>query len=247
MKLKIDSQSPVGLRLAYRFWIELGRPSRFHNPKAMEAWAPKMESLWRKSGLDYTAFKWFLIWALRLADPDGANYGNDFTARNLRAASDPMSSLVKQFGVTFLEIFMPKADKVVPLLRGIREREEAEAALAAATKKPLRYVDILPENAEKWEIEKARHMDALDAAFPMREPMAGETVEEWIMRETKQLRNPDWRCGKCDYGVSLDGDDDVRAKWCPDCAEERRMYEDEDKDWMCWEAPSVSCLTKEWD
>jgi hypothetical protein len=247
MKLKIDSQSPVGLRLAYRFWIELGRPSRFHNPKTMEAWAPKMESLSRKSGLDYTAFKWFLIWALRKADPDGANYGNDFTARNLRTASDPMASLVKQFGMTFFDVFMPKADKVVPLLRGIREREEADAALAAATKKPLRYVDIMPENAEKWEIEKARHMDALDAAFPMREPMAGETVEEWIMRETKQLRNPDWRCGKCDYGVSLDGDDDVRAKWCADCAEERRMYEDEDREWMCWETPSVSCLTKEWD
>jgi hypothetical protein len=141
---------------------------------------------------------------------------------------------------------MPKADKVVPFLIKRREREEAEAASATAAQKPLRYVDILPDDAEEWEMEKARHMDALDAAFPMWEPMAGETVEEWVMRETKQLRCPDWRCGKCDYGVSLDGDEDVRANWCADCAEERSMYEDEDKEWMCWEAESVSCLTKEW-
>jgi hypothetical protein len=75
-----------------------------------------MESLFRKSGLDYTAFRWFLIWALRLNDADGAKYGNDFTARNLRSARDPMASLVKQFGMTFFDVFLPKADKVVPLL-----------------------------------------------------------------------------------------------------------------------------------
>src|SRR5437016_3143387 len=92
----IDKNSSVGLRLAYRFWIELGRPTRFNNRKTMEEWAPKMESLFHKSGVDYAGFKWFLIWALRLADPDGARYGNDFTARNLRAAHDPMASLVKQ-------------------------------------------------------------------------------------------------------------------------------------------------------
>jgi hypothetical protein len=247
MKLRIDSNSPVGLRLAYRFWIELGRPARFHNRKSMDAWEPSMESLWRKSGLDYGAFKWFLIWCLRLDDPDGAKFGNDFTARNLRAARDPMASLAKQFAMTFFEIFMPKADKVVPLLIEKREQEEAEAALAAAAVKPTRWVDILPENADRWEIEKARHLDALDAAYPMHGPMAGETEDQWIMRETKPLRNPDWRCSKCEYGVSLDGDDDVRTKWCADCAEERRMYEDEDREWMCFEAPSESSLTKEWD
>ena len=32
-----------------------------------------LESLWRKPGLDYTQFKWFLIWALRKAEPDGTN------------------------------------------------------------------------------------------------------------------------------------------------------------------------------
>jgi len=206
-----------------------------------------MESLWRKSGLDYGAFRWFLIWALRPDDPDAARYGNDWTARNLRAAKDPMASLVKQFGTTFFEIFMPKADKIIPLLIEKREQEEAEAALATAAVAPAKWVDILPENAKEWEIEKACHMDALDAAFPMRGPMADETVEQWIMRETKQLRHPDWRCRKCIYGVSLDGGDDVRTQWCADCAEERRMYEDEDREWMCFEVPSVSCLTKEWD
>jgi len=213
----------------------------------MEAWAPKMESLFRKSGLDYTAFRWFLIWCLRLDDPDGAKYGNDFTARNLRSARDPMASLVKQFGMTFFDVFMPKADKVVPLLIEKREQEEAEARLAAAAVQPTRWVDILHEDAEDWEIENARDLDRLDARYPMRGPMAGETMEQWVMRETKPLRNPDWRCSRCTFGISLDGEDDVRTKWCGDCAEERRMFEDEDKEWMCFEVPSVSCLTKQWD
>jgi hypothetical protein len=247
VKLKINNESPVGLRLAYRFWIELGRPAEFHNRRTLEAWAPKIESLWRKSGLEYTAFKWFLVWALRKKDPDGANYGNDFTACNLRAASDPMASLVKQFPVTFYDIFMPKADKIIPLLIRIREREDREKALADSVAKPATWADILPDDAEPGEIEKARHLDALDAAFPMIGPIAGETVEQWIMRETRPLRNPDWRCSRCEYGVCLDGEEDVRTKWCADCEEEYRIFEDDDKEWMCNEAPCVSCLTKEWD
>lgn len=247
MKLRIDSQSPVGLRLAYRFWIELGRPAKFRTPRTLEAWKPKMESLWRRSGLGYSEFKWFLIWALRKAEPDGTSYGNDWTARNLRAARDPMASLVKQFDMTFYDIFMPKADKIMPLLVSVREREDREAALAAQAAKPTRRVDLLPKDAEPWEIERARHMDALDAAFPETGPLPGETEEEWIRREFAPLRDPDWRCPNCVYGVSLDGEEDVRIKWCADCEEERRMDEDDDKEWMCNEAPEVSWLTKEWD
>src|SRR6266481_5923596 len=137
---KIDKNSSVGLRLTYRFWIELGRPKRFNNRKAMEEWAPEMESLFRRSGVDYMGFKWFLIWALRLDDADGARYGNDFTARNLRAAHDPMASLVKQFQMTFFEVFMPKADKVVHLLVEKREREEADARFAQAAAQPTKWV-----------------------------------------------------------------------------------------------------------
>jgi hypothetical protein len=89
-------------------------------------------------------------------------------------------------------------------------------------------------------------MDADDAAFPMCGPMAGETMEEWVDRESKPLRNPDWRCSKCVYGVSVDGEDDVRTKWCADCAEEAWMYAEDDLE-MLLEVPSVSCLTAEWD
>ena len=199
------------------------------------------------SRVDYMGFKWFLIWALRLAEPDGTKFGNDFTARNLRSAQDPMASLVKQFGMTFFDIFLPKADKVVPLLVEKREQEEAEARFAAAAAQPTRWMDILPVDAPPWEIEKARWMDADDTMTAMRGPMAGETLEEWINREFRPLRNPDWRCSRCEYGVSLDGEDDVRTKWCLDCAEEYRMWADEDREWMCGEVESVSCLTGEWD
>jgi hypothetical protein len=51
----------------------------------------------------------------------------------------------------------------------------------------------------------------------------------------------------CTYAFAIDGGDDARIKMCADCAEERRMYEDEDREWMCFEVPSVSRLTKEWD
>ena len=213
----------------------------------MEEWEPKMESLWRKSGLGHMEFRWFLIWALRKNDPDGAKYGNDFTAHNLRAARDPMASLVKQFGVTLYEIFMPKADKVIPLLVEKREQEEAAAKLAADAARRLKWIDILPDDAESWEREKARWMDADDAAFSMCGPMAGESMEQWVEREFRPLKHPEWRCTKCVYGVSLDGEDDVRTRWCTDCAEERQMWEDDDREWMCWEVPSVSCLTCEWD
>jgi hypothetical protein len=244
---RIDENSSVGLRLAYRFWIELGRPTRFNNRKTMEEWAPKMESLFHKSGVDYTGFKWFLIWALRLADPDGARYGNDFTARNLRAAQDPMASLVKQFPMTFFEVFMPKADKVVHLLVAKREQEEADARFAAAAAQPLKWIDVLREDAEPWEREKARHMDAVEAMFRNRGPLAGETVEQYIEREFKPLHDPDWRCPYCAFGVSVDGKDDVRTKWCSDCAEERQTDIDEDREWMCCEVESVCELGKDWD
>jgi hypothetical protein len=108
-------------------------------------------------------------------------------------------------------------------------------------------VDILSEDAEAWEKERARHMDAVEAKFRNRGPMAAETVEQWIEREFRPLHNPDLRCPYCTFGVSLDGEDDVRTKWCPDCAEERWMYAEEDKEWMCSEVESVSDLTKEWN
>jgi len=247
--LKIDKDSPVGLRLARRFWIELGRPQRFNNGKTMEEWAPKMESLFRKSGVDYTGFKWFLIWALRLPEPDGAKYGNEFTARNLRAAHDPMASLVKQFNMTFFEVFASKADKVVPRLIEKREQEEADKRRAASEIKPPKRVDTLPADAQHWQIENARFLDAqdqYDSANPVSKPKPGESTEDWVMRATAHLRDPDWQCPNCTYGVSLDGDD-VRTKWCQDCAEERQTDIEDDMEWMCGEVETVSSLTRELD
>jgi hypothetical protein len=108
-------------------------------------------------------------------------------------------------------------------------------------------VDILPDDAEPWEIEKALFRDAQDVwnAAHKSGPLAGEIVEEWIKREFRPLRNPDWRCPHCEFGISLDGEDDVRTKWCPDCAEERRMYREDDME-MLLEVATESCLTKEW-
>jgi hypothetical protein len=246
MTLVINSSSPESLRLTYRFWIELGRPAGFRNCKTLESWSKQIEVLVRASGLDYESFRWFVIWALRRDDPDGARYGNDHTARNLRMARDPMGSFAKQFEMTYA-IFTRKADKAIPLLRRKREQEEAEARMIAAAALEPTWMDILPPGSESWEVEKARFFDVMDAEFPLRGPMEGESVEDWVMRECAPLHNPDWRCPFCTFGISLDGEDAPRTRWCFDCAEERKMYSDEDREWMRFETPSVSCLTREWD
>src|ERR1700726_866787 len=86
----------------------------------------------------------------------------------------------------------------------------------------------------------------LDDRFPIREPCEWEDMEDWIDREFETFGD-NWRCPHCTYAFAIDGGDDARIKMCGDCAEERRMYEDEDREWMCGEVPSVSCLTKEWE
>jgi hypothetical protein len=121
--------------------------------------------------------------------------------------------------------------------------QETKKVLAAL---PTKFVDILPEDAEPWEKEKARHMDAVQARFRNRGPLAGGTLEQYMESEFKPLRDPDWRCPSCTFGVSVDGQEDVRTKWCTDCVEERRMYADEDREWMCGEVESVSEITGEW-
>jgi hypothetical protein len=266
-KLKIGKDSPVGLKLAYWYWMELGRSPRFHTAKVLLSWSPRMESLLAKSGVDYERFKWFLVWVTRLRDADGGNWGNDYTARYLRAARDPVACLAQHFDEVFHNFFMPRADKSIPLLMAKRQREDD---VMAAKKKPvpvdaadtpLRHIDLLdiwtkryaPRSGSlaKEEVEELRRrlewLDSLDDRFPMREPYEWESMEEWVDREFETFRDDNWRCEHCTYAFAIDGEGDARIKMCADCAEERKMYEDEDREWMCGEVPSVSCLTKEWD
>jgi len=233
-RLKVGKDSPPGLKLSYWFWMELGRPTQFRNAKTFKAWSPRMESLLAKSGLDYERFKWFLVWVCRLRDSNGANYGNDFTAQNLRAANDPMSSLVKQFPKTYFEIFLPRADKRIPLLMEKREREDEQRA---ARQKPepekrVRFVDILVADASDGSIKNAQDLDRLDDAFHMLQPFPGESMEDWIDRECELLSGDDWRCEYCTYAFSIDGGDDARIKLCAGCEEECILWAQDDLEWM---------------
>jgi hypothetical protein len=248
-KLKIGGDSPPGLKLSYWFWMELGRPTRFRNAKTFMAWSRRMESLLAKSGLDYERFKWFLVWVTRPRDVNGANYGNDYTATYLRTARDPVSTLAKHFDKVFFNFFMPRADKRIPLLMEIRGREDEEKAARhePEPEKRVRFVDILIEGASEGLRRNAQDLDRLDDAFPMLQPFPGESMDDWIDRECETLSSDDWRCEHCTYAFSIDGGDDARIKLCAGCEEERRMYEDEDREWMCFEVPSQSCLTKEWN
>ena len=135
-KLRVTEDSPDGLKLAFIFWNGLGRPKAFAKASVLEAWAPRLEKLTRRVSMPYSQFKWFLIWCTRLRDEDGANYGNAFTAENLRVAKNPMGSLEKQFAVTFHEIFIPRADKLVSLLQDRMQREMDDRSRT----KPLREV-----------------------------------------------------------------------------------------------------------
>lgn len=265
MKFTVNADSPESSRLAYRFWIELGRPTRFYNRTTLEAWSSHIDVLYRKSGLGYEDFKWFLIWALRPDDPDGGRYGNNFTATNLRSARDPMASLVKQFDFTFFEVFQPRAKKVIPLLMKKRQEEEAGAQQTACSETAATSTSGDVERCTKCggpcDLTTSLCLDCLDTGQrkltleylmcveydEQHEPRrTGESVTEWIDRVFAPLRDPDWRCPNCGYGGDPDPDAE-RTAWCPDCAEERRMYADEDREAMCGEVPSVSCLTEEWD
>jgi|HubBroStandDraft_4_1064222.scaffolds.fasta_scaffold03472_7 hypothetical protein len=242
-KLRVTEDSPDGLKLAFIFWNGLGRPKAFAKASVLEAWAPRLEKLTRRVSMPYSQFKWFLIWCTRLRDEDGANYGNAFTAENLRVAKNPMGSLEKQFAVTFHEIFIPRADKLVSLLQ---DRVQREMDDRSRTKPPIAvtWYDVIvdKDNPQPCQVEKARHMTALDERFPMLHPAPGEDMDGFVDRMFAPYAVfREWRCRKCEYGIGEDGDMDERVKWCRDCADELRMDVEDDLE-MLLEVPTISCL-----
>jgi hypothetical protein len=144
MTFKVTANDPESLRLASRFLIELGRPARFNNEATLKAWAPVMERLFMASGLDYEEFRWFLIWACR-----DDEFGNHWTAENLRLAKDPAASLERQFETT-LKVFNAKS-RVVELLKEKREAEDLDAKLYAPLSLVCPYCDYGPDGERvKW-------------------------------------------------------------------------------------------------
>lgn len=144
MKFRVKADDPECLRLASRFLIELDRPARFNNEATLKAWAPVMDRLLKASGFDYEEFRLFLIWACRWDE-----FGNDYTAENLRLANDPAASLEKQFEMT-LRVFKAKR-KVVELLKQKLEEEELLAAGHARLGERCPYCDYNPEGERaKW-------------------------------------------------------------------------------------------------
>src|SRR5579863_1505220 len=134
MTFKVTADDPESLRLASRFLIELGRPAQFNNEATLKAWAPVMDRLFKASGLAYEEFRLFLIWACR-----DDEFGNRWTAENLRVAKDPAASLERQFEMT-LKVFNAK-QRVVELLKEKREAEDLEAKLHAPLNLVCPYCD----------------------------------------------------------------------------------------------------------
>jgi len=247
-KLKVNGDSPDGLKLAANFWKGIGSPKEFAKQSVFEDWSHRLEKLAHKVSLPYSQFRWFIIWCTRLPDDDGAAYGNTFTARNLRVAKNPMGSLEKQFATTYHEIFLPQADKLVGLLQDRVQREQDDRSRTAAPKR-ITYYDLCisdPQNPLAWEVEKARWLTAIDERFPLLEPAPGEEIEDWVYRMFLPFRaSREWRCNKCVYGVGEDGDLDERVKWCEDCGDELRIDMADDMEEL-EEVPVVSWLTLEW-
>jgi hypothetical protein len=233
--LKIGADSPVGLKLAYWFWIELGRPAQFHTVKTLSSWSTHMESLLARSELDYERFKWFLVWVTRPRDADGANYGNYYTATYLRKAHDPAACLAKHFDDVFFNFFMPKSESSLPLLIEKREQEddEKDANQERESEDRVRFVDILVKDASAEQIRDAQDLDRLDDAFPMLYPRPEESMEDWIDREFETFEGDNWKCKNCTYSFSIDdGDDDPRIKVCAECNEERILWAEDDAEWI---------------
>lgn len=72
------------LRAATRFWKLLGCPEEFRRSAA--DWESRMKPVLEASALDLPEFMEFLDWTLTL---------NEYSARYLRIAGDPMASLSK--------------------------------------------------------------------------------------------------------------------------------------------------------
>ena len=144
MTFKVKADDPECLRLASRFLIELDRPAQFNNEATLRAWAPVMDRLLKASGLDYEEFRLFLIWACR-----DDEFGNHWTAENLRLAKDPAASLERQFETT-LKVFNAK-QRVVELLKEKREKEDLDAKLYAPLSLVCPYCDYGPDGERaKW-------------------------------------------------------------------------------------------------
>jgi hypothetical protein len=243
--VKIDRESSEGLKLAYLFWSSIGRPKAFSKLEVLESWAARMEKLMRMVSLPFWEFRWFIIWCTRLPDANtGAQYGNTWTAENLRIAKNPMGSLEKQFSTTYYEVFLPKSAAKISLLRDAVQQEMD----ARSVRKPHRgvtYYDVVPVDPEHplaWETEFARWLTEQDEAFPMLCPARGEDMDDFIDRTFAPYAVfRGWRCRKCEYGVGEDGDVDERVKWCADCWEEIWLDIQDDLE-MLMEIPTVSCL-----
>ncbi len=145
-----------------------------------------------------------------------------------------MVSLVKQFPMAFYEIFLPKADKRIPLLMEKRQREDDQRAAKRQPEpdKRVRFVDIVVADASEASIRNAQDLDRLDDAFPMIQPFSGESTEDWIDRECEILSDDNWRCPNCKYAFAIDGGDDARIKFCADCEEEKVIWAQDDWEWI---------------
>src|ERR1700722_17215943 len=128
--------------------MRLAGPRHLPSLEALESWAPRMERLMRMVSLPYCEFRWFIIWCTRLPDEDtGAEYGNTWTAENLRIAKNPMGSLEKQFSTTYYEVFLPKSARRISLLRDRVQREMDDRSRT----KPLpavTYYDVIVRDKE---------------------------------------------------------------------------------------------------
>jgi hypothetical protein len=144
MTFKVKADDPECLRLASRFLIELDRPAQFNNEATLRAWAQVMDRLLKASGLEYEEFRWFLIFACR-----DDEFGNHWTAENLRLAKDPAASLERQFETT-LKVFNAK-QRVVELLKEKREEEDLHAKLYAPLNLVCPYCEYGPDGERaKW-------------------------------------------------------------------------------------------------
>ena len=108
----------------------------------------------------------------------------------------------------------------------------------------MTWYDVLvdKDNPQPRQVEKARHMTALDERFPMLHPAPGEDLDDFVDRMFAPFQaHRDWRCRKCEYGVGEDGDIDERVNWCADCHDEISMDIEDDLE-LLLEVPTISCL-----
>jgi len=189
------------LLAAQRFWNLLGRPDEFRD--AAPGWEPAMRNLMDDAGFDLSGVREFLKWCLKV---------NDFSAKYLREARDPMACLRKNQGSLLKRFNAYEASKpaaVVPLNPAAMEPWDGHTKhqIAVVWGYCFYYAGTCKGTDDLWYREHVHDEAFFKKKFP---EMLAKVPPKW---RAPKKHVPDPACLKCGgTGRTLDVEHDYHGR-----------------------------------